>query len=435
MTDKHAETGKRIETWTGDIHHGDARGRLAEMPASAVHMVMTSPPYYGLRDYGEDVESIWGGDDDCDHDWVVEKMAAQGGENTADNPPDVGGNASTQETRIRGGGGVESGRCRWCGAWEGQLGLEPSLGQFVRNLVEVGNAVRGVLRDDGSWWLNLGDSYSSGGRTSYDANKKDTRDDFRQKQKMLVPHRVAIALQDAGWIVRNDVVWQKVNPMPESATDRLSTTFEYVFHLTPQSDYYYDLDAIREPHADASVERRGREDTKRYGPDDTGGAEHTGFAGNDLNRAGKNPGDIFEVATRAFPDAHFAVYPKELVEKPLKATCPEKVCADCGTPYEREGVTQPTDVSLGDWNQHCDCDTADTKPGIALDPFAGAGTTCKVAKDYGRRFIGVELNREYVALAQKHVGIDVDNPGLLTDEATATLSQFHGTNTDTGGGV
>jgi len=361
-----------IDDWTSDIHIGDAEATLAVMPSDSVHMMMTSPPYFGLRDYGED----------------------------------------------------------------GQIGLEDSLDEYIAELVAVFEEVRRVLRPDGSAWLNLGDSYGP------------------NKQKQLVPHRVAIALQEAGWIVRNDVTWVKPNPMPSSVKDRLNTTTEQVFHLTPEPDYYYDLDAIREAHAEASIERQ-QSDAPTYAyardadPDETLRNDHDEDM--DYHPAGKNPGDVFEVTTKPFPEAHFAVYPPELVEKPLKATCPPKVCAECGSPHEREveverenygeradrveatggavdggvGKNFPdTSREFVGWSPTCDCDTDATEPGVALDPFAGAGTTALVAKDHGRRFIGVDLNPEYVAMAQKRLGLDVHDPSLVREAAEAGLEAF-----------
>ena len=367
-----------IEHWTNDIHTGDAAGTLAELPESSVHMVMTSPPYYGLRDYSVD----------------------------------------------------------------GQIGLEESLDEYIEELVGVFREVRRVLRPDGSAWLNLGDSYDGG------------------KNKMLVPHRVAIALQDDGWIVRNDVTWAKPNPMPQSVKDRLNDTTEQVFHLVPNRKYWYDLDAIREPHTERSIERMSEgpvnADTDGRGTNDDLNPDQL------CDPAGKNPGDVFEVTTKPFPEAHFAVYPPELVETPLKATCPDTVCADCGSPYERQvdhekipldelpesnpnyrpntyarysGVgedrndasekrTLPARETTG-WEPTCDCGTDATESGITLDPFAGAGTTCLVAKQHGRRFIGVDLNEEYVAMAQKRLGLTVDHPEhVRQDDAQEGLEAF-----------
>ncbi|EMA67586.1 DNA methylase N-4/N-6 domain-containing protein [Halorubrum aidingense JCM 13560] len=420
MSDNRAVDDQRdgeIDRWINDIHQGDVVGTLREMPESSVHCVMTSPPYYGLRDYGVD----------------------------------------------------------------GQIGLEESLDEFVDALVDVGDELRRVLRDDGSWWLNLGDS-------------------FIEKQKTLAPHRVAIALQNAGWIVRSDAVWSKPNPMPHPVKDRLHEHKEFVFQLTPTRDYWFDLDAIRESHAESSLNRTGRNDnTERPFP----GNDQTLDPDQFLHPNGKNPGDVLEVPIKSFPEAHFAVYPPELCEIPLKSSCPPKVCAVCGTPYDHT-VSEPDllanpnnrdkkaralelyeqsdldlkhleaarDVGLHDeyvsnhhsdggygkvdeekaeltrearevlgaytrefstgartrtgWKQACDCPTVGdyTEPGIVLDPFTGAGTTALVAKRLGRRFVGIDLNPDYVALAQRRVGITVDEPERLLDENETHLAAF-----------
>jgi len=447
-----------IEDWTGDIHQGDAAETLAEMPANSVHMAMCSPPYYGLRDYSVD----------------------------------------------------------------GQIGLEESLGAYIESLVAVADELRRVLRFDGSWWLNLGDSFAGSRRGQWDVDDDRTKESYspdsgefaerrvslRRKSKMLVPHRVAIALQDAGWVVRSDAVWAKPNPMPHPVKDRFNEHKEFLFHLTPEPDYWFDLDAIREPHKEASL----NSDPSRFSssgeqghamPQEDGSRESVGVDADDaLHPNGKNPGDVLEVTVKPFPGAHFAVYPPELCEKPIKSSAPEQVCAACGAPYER--VTQSTPlwerdastidrpqakqalkrfrdsdldvehleairaVGFGDgdhgdasqgsmdrvnrrqrylareakdvlggyfrefvtspsrehlsWTQACDCETNRTEAGIVLDPFAGAGTTCLVAKDHGRRFVGIELNPEYVAMAQKRVGVTVNEPErLVDDDQQATL--------------
>jgi DNA modification methylase len=422
-----------ISEWANEVHEGDCRDVLSEMPESSVHMCMTSPPYYGLRDYGV----------------------------------------------------------------EEQIGLEDTLDGYIQELVEVGREIRRVLRDDGSWWLNLGDSYAGSGRGQWEGNDGQPKESYtpgsdelpdrsgelERKNKMLVPHRVAIALQEDGWVVRNDVTWVKPNPMPSSVKDRLNTTTEQIFHLTPEPDYWYDLDAIREPHQENTKARaeRGVDSGNKLENGAAGQSEHTLHQPDEeqggLHPGGKNPGDVFEVTTKPYPDAHFAVYPPELCEKPIKATCPPKVCADCGAPYERKrlesDIPEPntsrkqgrralekyrhsdltadhlralravgfTDAGqaqevydgfgnnteeveklaeeakdvlggyarefLGDnvvdteWVKPCDCDTDGTKAGIALDPFAGAGTTCMVAKRERRRFVGIDLNGEYCEMARE----------------------------------
>jgi DNA modification methylase len=397
--------------WRNRVLTGDVRDRLDDLPADSVHMCMTSPPYFGLRDYGHD----------------------------------------------------------------DQIGLEDELDEYIAELVDVFREIRRVLRPDGSAWLNLGDSYAgSWGGQSHDTEKNreaeptPSRNPARnavlgRKNKMLVPHRVAIALQDDGWVVRNDVTWVKPNPMPSSVKDRLNTTTEQIFHLTPEPDYWYDLDAIRGPYSE-SMERRKEYQSKHGGHESDGwggGSHHQGGGllddsqthGDTMHPAGKNPGDVFEVTTKPFPDAHFAVYPPELCEKPIKATCPPKVCIECGSPYERETVESVSfhsgsgragnepegkhaeraeansgeyDIRMGPrkeiehkgWSQSCDCETDETQAGIALDPFAGAGTTLLKAKELGRRFAGVELNAEYADMARARIGLSPNDPAHVRETAS-----------------
>lgn len=475
-----------IDEWTNQIHRGDMRGVLGEMPADSVHMAMTSPPYWQLRDYGSEVTSEWGGDPSCDHDWTTKTTPPQGGENTDDNPPGVNGNAATQRSRLRGGDGVDSRYCPLCGAWEGQFGLEPDVSLYVDHIVEVGEAIKRVLRPDGSWWLNLGDTYDSTGAGL----------GLGEKQLGLIPQRAVIALQEAGWTVRNVVIWEKVNPMPSPVKDRLTTTTERLFHLTPNPQYYYDLDAIREPHKASSIKRATRADNRHeHSERQSLDNEETLDPEQFVHPNGKNPGDVIELPVKPYPEAHFAAYPPKLCTKPIKASAPKKVCASCGTPYTRQTEDiplwemDPEDVNrkqakraleladehdlstehlkaartvnignsdgsdgnpyhrVGDdvarlakeaqdvlggyyrefafsgvasehtgWEQQCDCDTDETRPGIVLDPFAGSGSTLLRAKQLDRRFIGVELNPEYVALAQKRVGLAVEHPEYLRDD-------------------
>jgi len=372
-----------MNDWVNDIHQGDVIERLSEMPESSVHMCMTSPPFWNLRDYGE----------------------------------------------------------------EDQLGLEETSEEFVQNMADVFDEVYRVLRDDGSLWLNLGDTYDD-------------------KDLQQIPARVALELQNRGWILRNRVTWAKPNPMPQSVKDRLNDTTEAIFHFVKDKSYWYDLDSIREDFADATYERgwdvekgkRGDKWNSNNAPgnhNQAGGLDSPGLSKDKLNPKGKNPGDVFEVTTKPFPEAHFAVYPPELVEKPIKSSCPPKVCADCGTPYDRDVERTTTydhnttaesdnhdrnDLEGGDghdirngcysetefkgWEQSCDCETDETKPGITLDSFTGSGTTLLKAKELGRQFVGIELNPEYVAMAQKRVGITVDEPEYLLEDGETTLGAF-----------
>lgn len=417
-----------IDDWTGEIHQGNSRDVLRELPADSIHCVVTSPPYYGLRDYGDDTEQIWGGREDCAHDWTHAATLKQGGQNTDDNPPDVGANQTTQDTSLR-DDGYESDVCADCGAWRGQLGLEPTVGEYVSHLCTILDEIGRVLRPDGVLWLNLGDTYSTRSYARQSAAEQQIaggdgddyrdRDDYSpggsgktfnsslhpdnppEKCKMLVPHRVAIELIDRGWIVRNDVTWEKTSAMPTSAQDRLWERKEYVFFASPSPHYWFDLDSIREPHAEVSKERRNY-------ADDAEGPYAVQNRGSDvLHPEGKNPGDVWEITPASYSDAHYAVFPEALVERPIKAGCPPVVCGQCDQPYDRAEAG-------GGWDKTCDCATTQTEPGIALDPFAGRGTTCKVAAEHGRRYVGIDLDPQAIDLAGEFV------PG----DSQSTLTQY-----------
>jgi site-specific DNA-methyltransferase (cytosine-N4-specific) len=357
-----------IENWVDEVHQGASREVLDGMPDKSVDCVVTSPPYYALRDYGEDVESIWGGEDSCEHEWDTVTKESQGGHNTEDNPPDVRANEDTQNTRLRGSGGIESNYCNKCGAWKGQLGLEPNPQQFVDNITEISSYIYDILKDTGSFYLNLGDTFAGSG-SGQKSHKESTNSpidtsgiDIEQKCKMLIPHRVAISLIEDGWICRNDIVWKKTNPMPESVLDRRSTTFEYIFHFVKEKEYYYDLDSIRKPHKEISKKRSKRGPTN-INPERDG--QHNLNVENIVHENGKNPGDLIETTTASYSNAHFATYPVDLIEPLIKSSCPEE--------------------------------------GVVLDPFIGSGTTAIAAEKHNRDWIGIDLNKDYVDMSYDRI--------------------------------
>ena len=303
------------------IYNMDCLEGLKQLDDNSINCCVTSPPYWGLRDYGVD----------------------------------------------------------------GQLGLEPTPAEYVANLVEVFREVRRVLRDDGTLWLNLGDSYAgSWGSASHDINSKGRRAGTNQrpptsyKQKGLkpkdlvgIPWRVAFALQADGWYLRSDIIWHKPNALPESVKDRPTKAHEYIFLLAKSRRYFYNADAIREPHAEASIARwsDGGEDTdntkyRKERPDTSVGNLRNGS--NPLHPAGRNKRTVWTVPTQPFPEAHFATFPPDLIKPCVLAGCP-----------------------IG---------------GVVLDPFAGSGTTLLVATQHHRRSIGIELNPEYIKMAEKRLG-------------------------------
>lgn len=391
----------------GDVrlHLGDSLEVLRTLPDGSVDMCVTSPPYWGLRDYGT---GEWdGGDPSCDHDAIIDATAAS-----------VVGTTDLSAARAR----ISRNGCPQCGATrvDRQRGLEATPGEYVAGMVDVFREVRRVLAPHGTLWLNLGDSYAGNGTTgrkesistrlSYPGSAGDA---LKPKDLVGIPWRVAFALQADGWWLRSDVIWAKPNPMPESITDRPTKAHEYVFLLAGAERYYFDGHAIREADSGqpaGNTERRpnpaatlGRGDTAHaipWRPDGTG----------------RNARSVWTITTRPFRGAHFAVFPPEIPQRCISAGCPEHVCRECGQPRRRiVKVERPTfdDVAhrgrlsgqemaartrreTAGWT---DCGHNAYRPGIVLDPFAGSGTTLEVARRLGRHAVGIELNPAYAEIA------------------------------------
>ncbi len=276
----------------------------------------------------------------------------------------------------------------------GQLGAEPHVDGWVTSVRGVLAEVARVLKPTGSLWLNLGDAYSRHAR--YGAPPKSL---------LLAPERLLLALAADGWLVRNKVVWAKPNPMPRSVTDRLTTTYEPVYFLTRSAAYTFDLDNIREPHRSG---RRSSGDSPaspaKYGGTACAGplagsnagllrAHREGRVGHPL---GKNPGDLWTIATARYRGAHFATFPPALLERPIRATCPERLCRGCGQPWRSISARPDSLVSS------CGCE-AGWRRGVVLDPFFGSGTVGVVAERLGRDWLGIELNPAYAALAEQRI--------------------------------
>lgn len=354
------------------IRIGHVIDRLRAMPEHSVQCVVTSPPYYGLRDYGLE-PVIWAPVQfspmpgmtewllpahanpvrftECDHEWDawgeshdVRETATKGKTRTTDRSY-VG-----DATRRFDGNHQKHAHgqtCRKCGAWRGCLGLEPDPNLYIGHLVQVFREVRRVLRKDGTLWLNLGDSYANGGRKTRDADDKLTARGMgsrpgdpagiKPKDLMGIPWRAAFALQADGWWLRSDIVWEKPNAMPESVTDRPTRSHEMVFLLTPSDRYFYDHVAIREPHTAESVARIGRGRAARHkwtnGP---GGQTITQDLSRALHPMGRNKRDVWTVSTKPYKGAHFAVFPPDLVEPMIRAGTSEAgACPHCGKPWAR----------------------------------------------------------------------------------------------------
>lgn len=308
------------------LHHGGCLEVMRTLPDESVDCCVTSPPYFGLRDYGS----------------------------------------------------------------EGQYGLEASPAEYVGTMRALFAEVRRVLADDGTLWLNLGDTYYSGKGAAVGPDKKQPArrgyvrpvdksgaDWAKPKNLLGIPWRVAFALQDDGWILRNDIIWSKPNAMPESVTDRLSTRHEHLFMFSKSTRYWFDLDPIREPltkgdagsefHTGKTAEHQlGRASKRPRQPWGGVGSpqanlEATGQRHANSHDLGRNPGDVWTIATQPYPGAHFAVMPAELARRAVVAGC---------------------------------------KPGgSVLDPFSGSGTTGLVAQRNGRKYVGIDLSADYLDLS------------------------------------
>ena len=341
----------------------------------------------------------------------------------------------------------------------GQIGLEPTPDAFVARMVEVFREVRRVLRKDGTCWVNMGDAYNSQngfhrGENYMDGGAPKTiiypdRSGSGLKPKDLIgmPWRVAFALQADGWYLRSDVIWAKPNPMPESVTDRPTKAHEYVFLLTKSATYYYDSEAVKESAASDHPSGNGfKRDARLTYQNANGTARGNDQQWTDVGGS-RNKRSVWTIATAPFPEAHFATFPPELPEICIKAgTSQHGCCAECGAPWGREtehfagdaeavgrpkrtaGMDSKTStlslsgngskewaerggkrVTLG-WSPSCSCN-ADVVPATVLDPFAGAGTTLLVSDRLQRNAIGIELNPEYAAMAERR--LSKDRGGLL----------------------
>ena len=342
---------KRIELKIGNI-----LDRIKEIRDNSIDCIVTSPPYYGLRSY-KGAETIWGGNPECKHEWnIADHKYRSGGIESANTGNDKIGASHLD---------YYSNTCSKCGAWKGQLGLEPDYKMYLSHLLIVTSEIKRVLKPTGTLWWNMGDSYSGSNQGSgathksphgiqdvtkgyfaADTNRKTplAHQDMPSKSLMQLPTRFAIRMVDEqGWILRNMVIWKKRNPMPSSVRDRLTNSYEFIFFFTKQKHYFFNLDAIRVPSKTGNGSEFGWAgmDNKRMG----GNAQATTQVSKHIlknNVLGKNPGNILELTTQPFKGAHFAVFPPKLPEFCIKAGCPEEVCSVCGKPkvhvYEKISI-------------------------------------------------------------------------------------------------
>jgi len=361
------------------IYQGDCLEVLKTFDNDSIDCVVTSPPYYGLRDYGT---ATWeGGDSDCKHREAKEKSRY-------DYKMQEGSRHSEISKTTNGTDGARwKEYCPKCGAIriDNQLGLEKTFHEYLDKLIEVFAEVKRVLKPTGTIWVNLGDSYGGSGNDEYKkegertksgldkrpvscstaGNRKNTKG--LEKCLLQIPARFAIMMTDElGFILRNEIIWHKKNCMPASVTDRFTVDFEYLFFFTKNRKYYFEQQF--EDFISNGYDRKRMEQRKEYtGKWDKGynsmlNPQRAFVAG---NQQGRNKRTVWQISTQPYKEAHFATYPEKLIDIPIKAGCPEN--------------------------------------GIVLDPFFGSGTTGVVALKQNKNFIGIELNPDYIKLAEKRL--------------------------------
>jgi site-specific DNA-methyltransferase (adenine-specific) len=321
---------------TKQVLVGDAASTLRQLPERSIDMVLTSPPYFRLRDYQV----------------------------------------------------------------SGQLGGESRVDEWADQIQTVCRQLQRVLLPTGSLWLNLGDSYSL--RPAQGAPRKSL---------LLGPERIALGLIRDGWLLRNKIIWQKANPMPSSVRDRLSCTWEVIYVFTRQRHYFFDLDAIRLPHTTGpsshrrSTLRRASTHEPWRGPNAaaTSGLDLLKTSGLPGHPLGKNPGDVWRIASSNYRGAHHATFPLELARRAIQAGSPEARCTACRLPWQRQLLRPIGGVAVRSaLGPSCDC-SAEHEPAVVLDPFFGAGTTGLAAEQLDRDWLGIELNPDFAELAEQRI--------------------------------
>lgn len=389
------------------IYQGDVLDVLSALPSESVQMVCTSPPYWGLRDYKVD----------------------------------------------------------------GMIGLEPTFQEYLDKMVAVFDEVKRVLRSDGTCWLNVGDAYAQKGGKMVDDKELETiskinrnnldggcgnwtgRGDraantaqgtLKPKDLIMMPARLAIALQDDGWWIRSEIIWAKPNPMPESVTDRPTSSHEKIYLMTKRARYFYDAEAVREKTDSISgwSKQRERGGNPKFGGNNAEDYENRTYSGNEYveNPSGRNLRNVWTIATQPYPGSHFATFPEELPRKCILAGTSDKGCCPaCGSPWERvvESEIEHTQnihnskydpdsgwaisgwkaglkhtTTLG-WQPTCTCNAGDPIPCTVLDIFGGAMTTALVAAQLNRKSISIELNPDYIKLGTKRITQEATQPKLF----------------------
>jgi len=423
------------------IYQGNSLEVLKTFPNESINCIMTSPHYWALRDYGNTTEQIWDEKEGCEHDWYSKNRKIHSGTIKEKNII-----TAIEKQQYKTDWKVQDNFCLKCNAWRGQLGLEPTFDLYIKHLCDIFDEVKRVLRKDGTCWVNIGDTYGGSGNSSghteettncgkitkdYGASKGNQKATKGMEKSLCnIPARFSIEMQNRGWILRNVLIWHKPNCMPSSVKDRFTVDFEYLFFFVKSKKYFFETQYEPSEYED-------RDKRRKYGY--KGKIINDGYRNELPNRnaeefAKKNCPDfrnkraVWTITTKPFKEAHFATYPEELCETPIKAGCPEFVCNQCSKIKEikkikkiihnrvnsrNDAKVRPDNLERipNNWKPReiletkeisCNCD-AGFSGGIVLDPFFGAGTTGLVALKQNKNFIGIELNKSYIEIAEKRL--------------------------------
>jgi len=430
----------------------DALNGLKKLDSESIDCVMTSPPYWALRDYGAGTERVWDGDDGCEHRWEIEKgiRSSWGNKDTlTDKKQGTNRGAEDNVSALE----KESNFCSKCGAWKGQLGLEPTFDLYIKHLCDIFDEVKRVLKKTGTCWVNLGDSYNSNhevgttdgkkgwkhGAISTDYQGRGGDSSLPTKCLCQIPSRFSIEMTNRGWILRNEIIWYKPNCMPSSVKDRFTVDFEKIFFFTKNKKYWFEQQFDK--NQDCSIERGnygyvGNAETGY--PNGKQFSEKNTLAAQNLNPLGRNKRTVWKICPKPFPGSHFAVFPEELCETPIKSGCPEFICKKCGVvrekvyeegelisscdylPMVKKPRSEPQNRMIkGDLPKDpygalpkrdkkfigysdCKCN-AGFQGGIVLDPFGGRGTVGRVAKEQGKNYIILDISQKFCDMAKDYI--------------------------------
>lgn len=407
------------------IYEGNCLEVIKTFPNNSVDCIVTSPPYWGPREYGTEKDPpIWYTNDEqrnCEHDWMIEFVKG------------INGGTKSKKVQTKGQDNFQKVEdavqktCKKCGTMQVELGREKDVEDYIEHLMMIIDECMRVLKKHGTFWLNIGDTYRTNGPM--------------RKSLTGVPQRVMLKMMDRGWLCRNDIIWYKPNAMPHPVKDRFTPDFEHIyqFHYFPffAVDQVYYFNQILEPLKvdNAGNIYYGGKKSSDYGPITYSGNEYSTDS-----LIGKNMRTVWKIPTANLKEAHFAAFPIELASRAIDAGCPREICKKCGEPrkryyingkkihdeiyngqsikdYEGTGAQDPSDVkrrileSLREkyekWSE-CECG-AGYKRGIVLDPFMGSGTTAIAALQHDVDFVGIEYYKRYIDIALKRISDEFPN--------------------------